>query len=377
MEEKEINQVVDAMTESDGELINNETIDLDTNTVSDVMPEPTTDNSVLNGVTEFPTAVSDVISERTVDNTLKGIEFDEQLDKLNTVSENLDEQRKMMYQYLNTDGIDTSFIDERLSTYLYSELEDKLKDDQAVLDFFITDDGQTVELAQSVKDKFNEVEFKRDLLLHIKSTDTTYAEIDKYINEMEKAREEFQKEADDAIGTMENNIFTMVDMMKEKTATITDPVELRKHKEIIKYIESGWDFSIIHDVLDKYPSVIKNVKRDMADDMRIRQLYARYNKKIMSNDCSISLSRFVSSNSVNRKSLEKTLLKPDQYKCEDLLIFMLMRFFAMADWRANTNIKRAHISMTISLKRAVSGRYPEDMQKIVIDNIAKLVARFD
>lgn len=322
------------------------------------------------------------ITDENVDTVLKSMETSDKIDKLSVVSDNLNEQKDIMYSYVDCE--DMAFIDERLEEYTLEELEEKIKDDDFVRKMFTPPNS---DIEAGITDKANqdgsfteedELNFKRELLIHAKKTNQTYAEIDKYIADMEKARDEFNAEAQEIIGSMENNIVTVVDMMKEGLKDITDERELKRRKTIIKYIESGWTFDIINEILDKYPNVPKNLLRDMHNDTMIKNISDRYMKKLRDNKCNISLNHFVSAPTVKRKSIEMTLLNPDQYdkSHEDLFIFMLIRFFAMADWH-NKDIGRAHTSISVSLKRAMANEYPEDMQKLVVDNIAKMVARIE
>ena len=313
------------------------------------------------------------------DLVLKSMEMSEQLEKINTVSDNLEEQKKIMYGYI--DGADTSFIDDRLKEYTIEELTEKVKDDEFMKMMVTSPGGVLLGISASANGDtpFNdedEMEFKRELLIHAKKTDMTYTEIDKYIADMEDARIEFDTETKKIMDSMENSIVEVVSMMKEGLEKTTDPKERKQKELIIKHIESGWTFEIINDILDKHPNIPNNLIRDMNNDTRIKQIADRYKKKLRDHGSNISLTHFVSSEHVNRKSIEKTLLKPDQYKYEDLFIFMIIRFFSMANWN-DRNIARAHISIAVSLKRVMKNEYPEDMQKTVIENIAKLVSRLE
>ena len=71
------------------------------------------------------------------------------------------------------------------------------------------------------------------------------------------------------------------------------------------------------------------------------------------------------------------LVRNEQYIVPDLFVYSLIRFFAMADWNKDNNIRKAHASVILVIRKLIKNEFVDDVKKDVIDSIVKYLAKFE
>lgn len=276
-------------------------------------------------------------------------------------------------------GLDSEkeFLDEKLKEYTSDSLAKHLRSDKNVLDFFINPDtGVTLEMNIPFESREREIEFKRGFLVYLKTTQEAFDKIDEQFDELDKYTAEMNADIKSACDVLSDNVLTYISYMKDKADAIEDEKTKKKMLESLRYIKSGYDLSIYAEVIEKHPSVASKCVSELQKEVDIQRVGARYAKKIESNGIKMSLVNFASDIQSGKKSFEElTLVKDEDYKLPDLLVYSLIRFFSMADWSDN-NIKKAHASVSLVLKKLLNNEFEEDIKTQVVDSIRTYLSMF-
>lgn len=276
-------------------------------------------------------------------------------------------------------GLDSEkdFIDEKLEKYTVEELEKILKKNDVVEDFFTDPStGEPLDLTINFDSKEREIEFKRGYLVYVKSTQEAFKKIDEEYAKLDDATKEFNMEINEACYALSDNVLSYISMMTDKANAMEDEVAKKKILESLKYLKSGYDMTIFSEVLDQHPTVAKNCVRELTREVDIQRIGKRYGSKLKTFNAKSSLIPYTSDITSGRKSFEEmVLIRGDQYVIPDLFVFSLIRFFGMADW-SDGNIRKAHASVGLTIKKLLANEFADDVKKDVIDSIVTYLAKF-
>lgn len=273
--------------------------------------------------------------------------------------------------------MDKEFIDEMLKSYTVEQLESRLKNDDAVEAFFINPEtGEPLEMNIEFESKAREIEFKRGLLVYIKSSQDTFEKIDKAMEELDKETEEFQKNIGEVTYSLSDNVLTYINYMKDRLNLMEEGRDKRHMTKLVKYLESGFTFEVFADVIKKYPTVAPKCISELKNEQNIKNIGARYGAKLKTNKIPVSLIGFASDITEGRKSLEELLLiRGEQYIIPDLFIYSLIRFFAMEDWN-DGYVRKLHASVSLTLKKLLNNEFTEEVKNDVINSMVDYLKLF-
>ena len=295
-----------------------------------------------------------------------------------TVNEIKDKQEEMLGHVVGGLSSDKDMIHEKLQGWTSESLKKYIYASKENTDKFFTDDatGQVFDVDIDAKNPEAKLEFKRGLLMYLKSTDEIWAKIDEEYKKIDEATEEFNESVHDAIYTLSDSILTYLSYMKEKAEKLPDGKEKRELLKGIYYEESGYTMAIYKETYLKYPSAIQHCKDDIKNAARVQQIGSRYIEKLQRTNTSVSLIPFVSDENRNM-SFEERVLLADQYVTKDLFVFSLIRHFAMADW-GDPNTKRAHAVIALVIKRLINNDFEDDeVKNNVVTAIVDYIKVFD
>ena len=277
-------------------------------------------------------------------------------------------------------GLDNEkdFIQDKLDKFsTVEELQEHLKSDKNVEEFYVNDDtGEVFELAVNIEDPKRAMQFKRELLVYLKTTDIAHAAIDKEYDELEKATAEMDMNLKEACVQLSDNVLTYTGYLKDNAEKCEDETLKKNIKESAKYIESGYTFEVLQEVLDEHPSVIRNTVKELVTSVGIDRTGKRYTDKLKRYGIKVSLIPLVPNSDSDKSIEEMVLIKDDEYKLPNLFIYSAIRYFAMANWD-NENTKRFHASLALVMKRLMSNSLHEDVKEMVLTNMIKYLAQFD
>ena len=317
------------------------------------------------------------LSMDQIDQLTKYIHVQGIKDSLNSEMDKVTGARKELIGSLTGLDSEKDFIQEKLDTFAsVEELQEYLKSDKNVDDFFVNpDNGEVIELSVAVDDPKRAMQFKRELLIYMKTTDIAHAAIDKEYDELEKATAAMDTDLREACIQLSDNVLSYIGYLKDGAENITDEVEKQKVLESAKYIESGYTFEVMQEILDEHPSVIKNTVNELTRGINIDVTGKRYTDKLKRYGIKVSLIPLVSNGENIRSVEEMVLIEDDEYKLRDLFMYSAIRYFAMANWD-NDNVKRFHASLALVMKRLVSNEFNEDVRDRIIVNMVKYLAQF-
>lgn len=269
------------------------------------------------------------------------------------------------------------FLLDKLNTMTLDECETYLKSDKNVLDFFKnseTGDEICVDVKFETKEK--EIEFKRDLLVYLKSSQETLAKIDEEYDKLDAATKELNMNIEQVCKQLSDNTLGYIQHMKDKAETVKDESEKKAMLEVIRYIESGYTLEVFKDVLVKHPSVCEKCVKELTNELDASRIGQRYNKHLERQNIRASLIPFISDMDNQVRSFEEmVLIEGDQYTVPDLFVYSLIRYFAMADWN-NQNIRKAHASIILVIKRMLANDFDERVKADIIANVTEYLKMF-
>ena len=270
------------------------------------------------------------------------------------------------------------FIQDKLDTFESVEaLQEYLKSDKNVEDFFVNEaNGETIELSVAIDDEKRSLQFKRELLIYLKTTDVAHDAIDKEYEALEKATAEMDENLREACIQLSDNVLAYTMYLKDKANESSDEILKKKILDSAKYIESGYTFEVLQDVIDEHPSVLKNTVKELLSGTGVSNIGNRYTDKLKRFGIKVSLIPLVSNGTSVRSIEENVLIKDDEYKVPDLFIYSTIRYFAMADWN-DENVKRFHASIALSMKRLISNDLAEEVRQNLIARMVEYLAQFD
>lgn len=292
-------------------------------------------------------------------------------------TEELHKKQQSLLATVKTDQPD--FISERLKNYTVDELEEKLHNDDFVDSFFVDPEtNQPVDFTVTFESKSREMDFKRGLLSYFKATDETFKKIDEEFETLNKETADINVEIQDAVKSLSDNVLAYISMLTDKANAMENEILKNKLLTTIKYIRSGYDMTIFVEAADQHPTIAKKCVTELNNDDIIKKTGARYLAKLKSNKVNVNLIDFASDIQDGKKSFEEIMLvRDEQYIVPDLFVYSLIRFFAMADWNKDNNIRKAHASVILVIRKLLKNEFVDEVKKDVIDAIVKYLAKFE
>ena len=297
--------------------------------------------------------------------------------ELSYQTEELHKKQQSLLATIKDDNPD--YITERLKNYTVDELEEKLHNDDFVDSFFVDPEtNQPVEFTVTFESKSREMDFKRGLLSYFKATDETFKKIDEEFETLDKATKDINIEIQDAVKSLSDNVLAYISMLTDKANAMENETLKNKLLTTIKYIRSGYDMTVFAEAVDQHPTIAKKCVTELNNDSIIKKTGARYLAKLKSNKINANLIDFASDIQDGKKSFEELILvRDEQYIVPDLFVYSLIRFFAMADWNNDNNIRKAHASILLVMRKLIKNEFVDDVKQDVIDSIVKYLAKFD
>jgi hypothetical protein len=307
-----------------------------------------------------------------LDNYVKTIEL---LHQKNELYKTIDELKGGRDNLITASGANDDVISKKLDSI--ETLEELTKKTSTVegLDWFFTDDTTGEVMQLTYKDgisKEEEVEFRKGLLLYLKQADIHYKEIDKLIENMNKETSEIHAEMNGVISSFTDNVLNYIKTTREKIADQDINGKDKIMKELY-YIESAYTFSVFKDIIERYPSIIKNTLNDFTKEVKIIDVANRYKAKLASNKVHSTLIDFVNTDPM--KTVEGLLLTKGQYRegYEDLFVFSVIRFFAMEDWKDGYT-KKLHSSLMLALRKLKDNELQTETKELMISSMTDYLA---
>ena len=283
-------------------------------------------------------------------------EYDKKIDEIK-------EQQDALLGYVSGLTADKDILHDKLKTWNSEDLKKYIYASEKNTDFFFRNDetGEVLTVNIDTTDKGKILDFKRNLLIYLKTTDETWEKIDEEYKKLDDATNEFNENIHNVVNALSDNILMYISYIKDKANEMEDGPDKRRLLKGVKYEESAYTMQIYRESYEKYPSAIRHCKEDIKSARRIREIGSRYIEKLQRIKTSVSLIPFISDDG-KVKSFEERVLLRDQYEVEDLFVFSLIRFFAMADW-SDPDIKRAHSVMSLVIKRLVTNDFEDESVK--------------
>lgn len=234
--------------------------------------------------------------------------------------------------------------------------------------------GDYVEFVTPKDLKQDMYEFEKDYLLFLKRIQDAMIDYEKISEETSKELEAINADINDIYKTLNDSVLTYVRALKENTPRDSDNYE--EVMKVCKGIESGYDFSLVFETIEKYPSIPKNTIKDFKSSGKISDIGRRYGVERAKAKTSANLAIFLP-RTEDMLCIEKQLL-PNFYLngTEDLFIFILIRWFAINGIRT-VEAKKFHASVYNVLMRMTSDKegdaLSEDVQEDVIEKMKDLL----
>lgn len=300
--------------------------------------------------------------------------------QIESIKNDLQEQTVALHEKQNSllatiKNYDGDFIDAKLKEHTVEELQILLKDDDVVNSFFVDPEtNEPLEFNIKFASKEREIEFKRGLLTYFKATSEAFDSIDAEYAKLEEATAEMNENIANAVNILSDNVLSYIDLLTDKAEAMEDGRDKVKLKDTIRYIRSAYDMSIYTDVLDEHEGVAEKCVAELNNDSAIQRYGERYTKKINRNNVKTSLIQFASGDKI-KSFEEQCLVRGDEYIIPDLFVYSLIRFYAMADWN-NPDIKRAHASMILVIRKLIAGEFIPEIRAQVVEAIVKYLKKF-
>ena len=294
--------------------------------------------------------------------------------------DNIDKYQEGILDQLNGLNQDKEFLNERLAEYSTVEsLKSHLRSDANVHTFFTNPDtGEELGLATNMDSK-REVEFKRDLLIFLKTSDIQMKKIDEEYEKLDEATKEFQENVSEACNRLSDNVLAYVGMLRDRAEACEDPRERKRLLKSIDALDSGFTMQIYTDLYQK-PSIAKHCREDIAKDTVVSDIGKRYMAKLQSTltkkdrPTKVSLIPYISGDKV--KSFEERVLIEGDYEVPDLFVFSLIRYFAMADWTDETT-RQAHASVALTIRKLLNNEFEDELKEKVKAAIVEYLKLFN
>lgn len=294
---------------------------------------------------------------------------------------NVLKQRDEMQKYMKTkdDMIDPmELINQKLATVANADVlaKDYLPYPDKVAWFFTNDEtGELIDFdfpddSKIGKDLF---EFQKDMLLFFKRCDDAIEEYNKISQEAEEELKEINADINQINALMGNNVLAFVDSLMETTTP--DNPNYKQVMEVCEGIQSAYNFSMIFETLEKYPSVIRNTLEDFKRESRIKEIGAKYGAILAKSNTSVNLVTFLPRNKDSKSIEQQALAKFYRAGTEDLFIFIMIRWFSM-NRLETVKVKKFHAALYLVIYQLMNNQLPDDAYDMVMESAQKLLAIF-
>lgn len=314
--------------------------------------------------------------------------------KINTINKELEKAKTQKSSIVN-EAINDDDAEDVIQMHLdkfetVNDLEKYLNGDVKVPEvaakineFFTNDEtGLVLELRNNpnTKSEFDELEFKRAMLIYFKQTDYYAKKLDEEVEKMNIEMEEANKELKEALNPLKDNILAYAEYLKSKSEILdTDDVKTIRIKkanaEKAEAIKNGYTLQNLIDLVEKNPSIIDNSLKDFHKDTKVMEIGERYGRKINSQKIGFNLFSLLSDDI--HDSLEYHVLPQGDYPegLEGFTVFFIIRSMAMG--LTTNKDKIFHASVNISLTRLMEGSLDEEVAETLTDAIKKFLSYFD
>lgn len=313
--------------------------------------------------------------------------------KLNTLIKDettiKNQKNEVMNQAIKEDNDD--IIQQHLDKFeTYKELEDflqgDLKDEEVakrINSFFTNDEtGDVLELNADdvdVKSEIDELDFKRGMLLYFKQTDYYTAQIDKEIEELNRATAEITSEIADALDPLKDNILAYAEYLEQESGiNDNDSVEtIRKKRDNAKKakaIKSGYTLDNLIELIEKHPNIKNNALADFKNEDKVKNVGKKYAAKLKTAKIDFNLFGLLSDDV--HDSLEYRCLPLGEYPegLENFTVFFIIRSMSMGLTTKEDMV--FHASVQVCLNRLMEGSLDEEIADRVKTSITKFLNLF-
>ncbi|MCM1218306.1 MAG: hypothetical protein NC548_27790 [Lachnospiraceae bacterium] len=242
--------------------------------------------------------------------------------------------------------------------------------------FFEDDDtGDVIEFnfpknSEISKDLFS---FQKDLLLFFKRCDDAVEEYNQISKDAEEELKAINADIEEINRIMGDNVLAFVDALKDSVKEGSP--DYKQSMEICRGIESAYNFSMVFETLEKYPSVVRNTLEDFKRESRITNIGERYGNVVKKSNTSVNLITFLP-RSKDVKTIEQLALsKFYRPGTDDLFIFILIRWFAM-NGMDDIASKKFHAALYHVLYQLTSNQISDAVYDMVLENMKKLLTVF-
>lgn len=294
--------------------------------------------------------------------------------------DNINKYQERILEQLNGLNQDKEFLNERLAEYrTVEELQAYLKSDDNVHAFYTNPEtGEELGVSTDMEEK-REVEFKRDLLVFLKTSDIQMKKIDEEYDKLDEATKEFQQNVSEACERLSDNVLAFVGMLRDEAEACTNNRDKRRLLKTIDALDSGFTMKIYKDLYSK-SSIAKRCREDIAKNTLVADIGKRYMDKTQSTllkkdrPTKVSLIPYISSE--QHRSFEERVLVEGEYEVPDLFVFSLIRYFAMADW-TDESTRQAHASVALTIRKLLNNEFEDDLKVKVKGAIVEYLKLFN
>ena len=119
---------------------------------------------------------------------------------------------------------DKDILHEKLKDWKLEDLKSFIYASEKNTDTFFTNDdtGEVLTVNIETDDKGKILEFKRNLLIYLKTTDDTWEKIDDEYRKLDEATVEFNENVHEAIYQLSDSVLTYIGYMKDKAEVMED-----------------------------------------------------------------------------------------------------------------------------------------------------------
>lgn len=246
--------------------------------------------------------------------------------------------------------------------------------------YFTKEDGKIITFDSNVCQMMSMTEYdlKVDFISELRTFYKMEADTQKAIDDINQSIEEFKfGEISELSSTIANNFRQSLDERCSELENVEDLKERKRREKLISRMRSGYTFDAFIEVLEKYPSIVKNTLIELKRPQMIKDTGSRYNAKRLKCECVSSLIPVIRDDT--DKSLERLYMAPGDYVegYENLFGYFAVRFFSKEDWTSrDVFTKEMHNSMVIILTNLIEGNLDKEFREEVLANISKVWAIF-
>jgi len=322
-------------------------------------------------------SVTDELTMKDLSSLVDFVNVESAKTELNSSAKELETQQNKMAELISGGEENRDFLNDKLAKMTLDECEAYLKSDKNVEQFFINQEtGEEIVIDIDFESKEKEIDFKRGLLVYLKSSQEALAKIDEEYQKLDEATREMNMNVKEVCKELSDNTLAYIHHMKEKANNMVDEKAKANLLETMKYIESGYTMEVFKDVIVEHPSVGEKCAKELTKEADVARIGKRYNTLLKRHNVKASLIPFTSDSLGTARSFEEqVLIEGDQYTVPDLFVYSLIRYFAMADWD-NDNVRKAHASIILVIKRLLANDFDEAVKADIIDSVIGYLKMF-